>query len=106
MNLNKGLARRKALDKKRRQSVMHSEIAQRLKLKYSPIAILFTNEKPQGVMEFKEGRWGCVAAMLTTAAKGRRVVFSRKTFGCEGGGIGLGLLDQFSEGFEYFQSSG
>ncbi|WP_281253676.1 DUF169 domain-containing protein [Sporomusa silvacetica] len=71
---------------------MQSEIAQRLKLRYSPVAILFTNEKPQGALEFKEGRWGCVAAMLTAAAKGRRAVFSRTTFGCEGGGVGLGLF--------------
>ncbi|HWR08524.1 DUF169 domain-containing protein [Sporomusa sp.] len=85
---------------------MQSEIAQRLKLKYSPVAILFTNEKPQSALEFTEGRWGCVAAMLTAAAKGRRVVFSRTTFGCEGGGIGLGLKNQFSEGFEYFLSTG
>ncbi|WP_371373320.1 DUF169 domain-containing protein [Sporomusa aerivorans] len=85
---------------------MQSEIAQRLKLKYSPVAILFTNEKPQGALEFKEGRWGCVAAMLTAAAKGRRAVFSRTTFGCEGGGIGLGLFHQYSEGMEYFLSTG
>ncbi|SFL99812.1 DUF169 domain-containing protein [Pelosinus propionicus] len=85
---------------------MQSEIAQRLKLRYSPIAILFTNEKPQGSLEFKEGKWGCVAAMLTAAAKGRRAVFSRNTFGCEGGGIGLGLLNEYSEGMEYFLSTG
>ncbi len=85
---------------------MQSEIAQKLKLRYSPIAILFTNEKPQDVLEFKEGQWGCVTAMLTAAAKGRRAVFSRTTFGCEGGGIGLGLINQFSDGFEYFVSTG
>lgn len=85
---------------------MQSEIAQRLKLRYSPIAILFSNEKPQSVLEFKEGSWGCVAAMLTAAAKGRRAVFSRTTFGCEGGGIGLGLLHEYSEGMEYFLSTG
>lgn len=85
---------------------MQSEIEQRLKLKYSPVAILFTNEKPQDALEFTEGHWGCVAAMLTAAAKGRRAVFSRTTFGCEGGGIGLGLLNQYSPGMEYFLSTG
>ena len=85
---------------------MQSEIAKRLKLRYSPIAILFTGEKPQGALEFKEGSWGCVAAMLTAAAKGRRAVFSRTTFGCEGGGIGLGLLHEYTEGMEYFLSTG
>lgn len=85
---------------------MKSEIAQRLKLRYSPAAILFANEKPEGAMEFTEGRWGCVIPMLTAAVKGRTAVFSRTTYGCEGGGIGLGLLDKYSEGMEYFLSTG
>ncbi len=85
---------------------MHSEIAKRLKLRYAPVAILFTDEKPPGALEFAAGRWGCVAALLTAAAKGRRAVFSRTTFGCEGGGVGLGLSDQYSEGVEYFLSTG
>jgi len=67
---------------------MQSEIARRLKLRYAPVAILFSNEKPQGALEFKEGRWGCVASMLTAAAKGRKAVFSRATTGCMGGKIG------------------
>jgi uncharacterized protein (DUF169 family) len=85
---------------------MQSEIAQRLKLRYSPVAILFSQEKPQGALEFAEKRWGCVAAMLTAAAKGRTIVFSRTTFGCEGGGVGLGLLHHYSPGVEYFLSYG
>ncbi len=88
---------------------MQSEIAQRLKLKYSPIAIVFTNVKPGGAQEFAEGRWGCVAAMLTAAAKGRQAVFSRSTFGCMGGGVGLGfgnMYPDFPGGFEYFLSTG
>ncbi len=88
---------------------MQSQIAQRLKLRYVPVAILFTNEKPQGALEFAEGRWGCVAALMTAAAKGRQAVFSRSTFGCLGGGVGLGLgnmYPQFPGGFEYFLSTG
>ncbi|GBG57811.1 hypothetical protein SPFL3102_01530 [Sporomusaceae bacterium FL31] len=85
---------------------MQSEIAQRLKLRYSPIGILFTNERPPGALEFAEGKWGCVTALLTAAAKGRSAVFSRTTFGCEGGGVGLGLVDQYSEGTELFLSTG
>jgi hypothetical protein len=54
---------------------MHSEIAQRLKLKYSPIAVLFSNEKPHGALEFAEGRGRCVTAMFKAAAKGRNRCF-------------------------------
>lgn len=88
---------------------MQSEIAKRLKLKYSPIAVLFTNEKPPEALEFSEGRWGCVAAMLTAAAKGRQAVFGRSTYGCLGGGVGLGfgkMYTSFPGGFENFLSTG
>jgi uncharacterized protein (DUF169 family) len=88
---------------------MQSEIAKRLKLRYSPIAVVFTNEKPLGALEFAEGRWGCVAAMLTAAAKGRQVVFGRSTYGCQGGGVGLGFGNMYPEipgGFDYFLSTG
>ncbi len=72
---------------------MQSRIAQALALKYSPVAVLLTDDKPTGATQFKEGRMGCVAAMLLTAAKGRVGVFDRKTFGCPGGGTGLGFGD-------------
>ena len=69
---------------------MLSEIASRLKLRYSPVAIVFTDEKPAGATEFMEGRWGCAVSLLTAAAKGRQAVFSRRTFGCVGSIVGLG----------------
>ncbi|QDR79955.1 putative ArCR [Sporomusa termitida] len=88
---------------------MESEIANRLKLRYSPIAVLFANAKPAAALEFAAGRWGCVAALLTAAAKGRQAVFSRSSFGCLGGGVGLGfgnMYPQFPGGFEHFLSTG
>ena len=88
---------------------MYSEIAARLKLRYSPVALLFTEEKPKGATEFIEGRRGCVVSLLTAAAKGRQVAFSRNTFGCPGGKAGLGFgnpYPHFPGGFEYFLSTG
>ncbi|MDR3591252.1 MAG: DUF169 domain-containing protein [Negativicutes bacterium] len=88
---------------------MNSEIAARLKLRYSPVAILFGGEKPAGAMEFVAGRRGCVAAMLSAAAKGRQAVFSRGNCGCAGGMVGLGFGDshgKFPGGFDYFLSTG
>ena len=88
---------------------MQSELASRLKLRYSPVAVLFTDKKPAGAVEFAEQKWGCVAAMLTAAVKGRTVVFSRKTFGCIGGGVGLGfgnMYVHFPGGFPNFLSTG
>ena len=88
---------------------MHSEIAVRLKLRYPPVAILFTDEKPAGATEFIEGRRGCVVTLLTAAMKGRQAVLSRRNFGCPGGAAGLGfgnLYPHFPGGFEYFLSVG
>jgi uncharacterized protein (DUF169 family) len=88
---------------------MQSQISLSLKLRYQPVAILFTDLKPDDCLEFAEGQWGCVAAMLTAAAKGRQAVFSRKSYGCLGGGVGLGFGDLypgFPGGFNDFLSTG
>lgn len=88
---------------------MESKIARAIGLRYPPVAILFSERKPEGALQFKERRWGCVVAMFTAAAKGRTAVFDRQTFGCLGGGTGLGFGNQyvhFPGGIEYYISTG
>lgn len=88
---------------------MNSSIAQAVGLRYSPVGIVFSNEKPEGAIQFAEGRWGCVVSMLNAAAKGRTAVFDRKTYGCIGGGTGLGFGNTytgFPGGIEHFLSVG
>lgn len=78
-------------------------------MKYEPVAVIFTNELPPDALQFKEGKWGCVIAMLTAAAKGKITAFSRKTCGCGGGRVGLGFGGYFEGihgGIEYFLSTG
>jgi uncharacterized protein (DUF169 family) len=70
---------------------MDSRIAEAIALKHSPVAILLTDTRPEGAAQFKEGSRGCVASMLSAADGGRVAVFDRKTFGCPGGGTGLGF---------------
>jgi uncharacterized protein (DUF169 family) len=91
---------------------MESLIAKAIQLQYQPVALLWSNEKPQGAMQFHENKWGCVMWLAAAAAKGKSSVADTKTFGCFGGGVGLGFGNQYKnfpggeEGFCHFLSTG
>ncbi|MDA8137296.1 MAG: DUF169 domain-containing protein [Desulfobacteraceae bacterium] len=91
---------------------MKSQIKEALGLDLEPVAIVPTNEKPEGAKQFKEKRWGCVMFMFAAAAKGETAVFDRNTYGCQGGGVGLGFGNQYQvfaggqDCFCYFLSIG
>ena len=70
---------------------MESNLATALRLRHSPVALLWTNDKPGEAVQFQQQKWGCVMAMFAQAAQGKTVVFDRDTFGCLGGGVGLGF---------------
>ena len=74
---------------------MESNIASALNLKFNPVAIIWSDEKPKGALQFKQRKWGCIMSLFAQAAKGRIAVFDRKTFGCWGGGVGLGFGNQY-----------
>jgi uncharacterized protein (DUF169 family) len=91
---------------------MESKIAKAIGLQYSPVALAWSNEKPAGAMQFSEGKWGCVMWLVAAAAKGKSAVAGVKTYGCFGGGVGLGFGNQYKnfpggeEGFCHFLSTG
>ncbi len=91
---------------------MNSRIASILKLKHKPVALIWADEKPEKAIEFNQGKWSCVMFSFAAAAKGKKAVFARDTYGCWGGGVGLGFGNRYmdfpggEECFHYFLSSG
>ncbi|WP_299576537.1 DUF169 domain-containing protein [uncultured Sunxiuqinia sp.] len=72
---------------------MNSKLIEALRLKMQPVAVIHTDDKPEDGLHFKEGSVrGCVAAMLVSSSKKNRLAyFDRKSYGCPGGGTGLGF---------------
>jgi uncharacterized protein (DUF169 family) len=91
---------------------MQSRIAQALKLESEPVAVLFTEDKPENAGQFAKGAWGCVMFMFAAATRGKTAVFDRETYGCQGGGVGLGFGNAYESfpggvpGFCRFLSTG
>jgi len=96
----------------RTEMQMHSKIGTALEIVHPPVAMLFADEKPEDAMQFAPGKWGCVMWLLASAAKGRTAVADRETFGCIGGGTGLGFGNRYEswpggvECFHRFLSTG
>ncbi|MFA7692165.1 MAG: DUF169 domain-containing protein [Candidatus Hydrogenedentales bacterium] len=75
---------------------MESNLISALELEYSPVVLEWTNEKPEGAIEFGKQKWGCVMFHFAAALKGRTAVMSRETYGCQGGGVGMGFGNTYT----------
>jgi hypothetical protein len=92
---------------------MKSTVAQALEMETQPVALVWEDSAPEGAMQFKPQHWGCVVSLFAAAAaRGRTGAFDRQTYGCWGGGVGLGFGNQYEnfpggvECFCRFLSSG
>lgn len=78
---------------------MESRIASALRLEGEPVAMLFADEMAEGAAQFSEGAASCVMFMFAAAVRGRSAVFDARTFGCPGGGVGLGFGNVYESHF-------
>ncbi len=75
---------------------MESFIAKAILLETQPVALVWADAAPERATRFKPGGWGCVMNVFgVAAARGRTGAFDRNTYGCWGGGVGLGFGNQY-----------
>jgi hypothetical protein len=85
---------------------MNSKVAEAIGLQTHAVALNWADSVPEGATCFKPGRWGCVMGLFAAAATKARVgAVDRQTYGCWGGGVGLGFgncYESFPGGIECF----
>jgi len=87
-------------------------IAEAIRLKHKPVALHWSDDKPENVVQFDKGSWGCVMFLVVAAAKGKIAVLDRDTCGCVGGAVGMGFGNRYPDFpggidcFYHFLSSG
>ncbi len=74
---------------------MESKISSYLGLQSEPVVTLWTETMPEEKIQFSKDRRGCVMSLLAASAKGKICAVDHETFGCPGGGVGLGYGNQY-----------
>lgn len=77
---------------------MKSVIAEAIRLANQPVALIWADKEPDGAIRFKPQQWGCVVSFFAAAAtRGICGAFDNQTYGCWGGGVGLGFGNQYEK---------
>jgi uncharacterized protein (DUF169 family) len=79
---------------------MKSITAEKLRLAHEPVAILWSNTKPEGALQIKPHGQSCIMPFFAqVATKGKTAVFDRESYGCPGARAGLGFGNGYSDAF-------
>jgi len=83
-----------------KEHLMKSITAEKAGLAYEPVAILWSNTKPDGALQIKPGAQTCIMPFFAqVVTKGKTVVFDRESFGCPGARAGLGFGTGYPDAF-------
>jgi uncharacterized protein (DUF169 family) len=79
---------------------MKSITAEKLRLEYEPVTILWSNTKPEGALQIKPHGQTCIMPYFAqVATKGKTAVFDRESYGCPGARAGLGFGNGYYDAF-------
>ena len=79
---------------------MKSITAEKLRLDYEPVAILWSNTRPGGALQIKPHGQTCIMPFFAqVATKGKTAVFDRESYGCPGARAGLGFGNGYYDAF-------
>ena len=79
---------------------MKSITAEKLRLDYEPVAILWSNTKPEGALQIKPHGQTCIMPFFAqVATNGKTAVFDRESYGCPGARAGLGFGNGYYDAF-------
>jgi hypothetical protein len=72
-----------------------SMIAEAIRLRHAPVALYWSDAKPDDAVQFEKGGWGCVMFLIVAAARGKTAAIDRETCGCVGGAVGMGFGNRY-----------
>ncbi len=79
---------------------MKSITAEKLLLDHEPVAILWSDTKPEGALQIKPHVQTCIMPFFAqVVTKGKTAVFDRETYGCPGARAGLGFGNGYYDAF-------
>lgn len=83
---------------------MESVIVQNLKPEFAPVAVVWSNRIPDGTLQFKKGKFGCILYLFAEASRRGKVAGgNRESITCDGGRAAMGMGVDFDASDELLE---